>query len=261
MSQLKFARIPSLWWSLLNLCVILFLLDLFENRRGEIDSSSWSHGLTFVEVHKRLRTRIILYLKDCYLFEGLLLLCQVCLVVVCFFEDLHLVLIYCAFEIILALTRFYDHVHSFIVAFCHGTQTIHKAIHQLAELLEIHDEPSILIWKHAYFSLNLRDTKFEVVDVVKFDTYSERWQINVVNSWLEFPSFDFSMLNRGVPNIQDIILFDFRFQVFADIIVHNLHELLLFDGEPCDRLVRLIKEFWNLIMETGEISADAFRVF
>lgn len=69
------------------------------------------------------------------------------------------------------------------------------------------------------------------------------------------------MLNSRVTDVQDVILFDLRYEVFADIVVHDLHELLLLDCEAGDRLVRFVEEFGNLVVEASEVSDHALLIF
>ena len=100
-----------------------------------------------------------------------------------------------------------------------------------------------------------------MVDIIEFDAYSERWQIYVVYSGLEFPGLDFSVLNCWVTNVFDIIFLDLSYKVFSHFVVHNLHELLLLNSEASNHLMWFIQKFWNLVMETSEVSDHAFLVF
>ena len=111
----------------------IFFLNLFENGRREINGRSRSHGLSFVEIHQwhlTIRVRTILDFHDGHSFRGLFQFLHVSLIVVGFLKDLHLILIN-TIEVFIALTRFYDHIHSFIVAFWHCTYTMHEGVHNL----------------------------------------------------------------------------------------------------------------------------------
>ena len=69
------------------------------------------------------------------------------------------------------------------------------------------------------------------------------------------------MPNSWVTNVQDVILFDLRYEIFTDFVVHNLHELLLFDCKAGDHLVRFVEEFGDLVVEASEVSDHALVVF
>lgn len=95
------------------------------------------------------------------------------MIVVGFLQDLHLKLIN-TIKMFRALARFYDHIHSFIITFSHSTQTMHEGVHYVIQLLQVLDQPPVLVGEHADFPLDFGHTMLEVVDIIKFDSYSER---------------------------------------------------------------------------------------
>ena len=62
------------------------------------------------------------------------------------------------------------------------------------------------------------------------------------------------MLNRGITNIINIVSANLFPQVLADSIVNYLHELLFLDGEAGYNIMRLVKKFGNLVVQTSKVT-------